>query len=177
MQATIRESRALKRMAQETTARARATRAQILRGRSRREVLHDSAFARLQAKHKTMPVIEQAKGILMGLQRCGPREAFDLLRQASQRTNIKVHVLAAQIVEHIASDDDNRDTYRAGCHPVPAAVNPGHTPRLGDATRCRDRSRLPGFRKAVAAVRVPSRSQWAVTWARSDGLERQPDRR
>jgi len=107
LQATIRESRALKRMAQETTARARATRAQILRGRSRREVLHDSAFARLQAKHKTMPVIEQAKGILMGLQRCGPREAFDLLRQASQRTNIKVHVLAAQIVEHIASDDDN----------------------------------------------------------------------
>ena len=54
-----------------------------------------------------MPVIEQAKGIIMGLQRCGPRQAFGLLRQASQRTNIKVHVLAAQIVEHIASDDDN----------------------------------------------------------------------
>ena len=54
-----------------------------------------------------MPVIEQAKGIIMGLQRCGPRQAFGLLRQASQRTNIKVHVLAAQTVEHIASDDDN----------------------------------------------------------------------
>ena len=53
-----------------------------------------------------MPVIEQAKGIIMGQQRCGPEEAFALLRQASQRTNIKVHVLAAQIVERTASGDN-----------------------------------------------------------------------
>jgi hypothetical protein len=45
-----------------------------------------------------MPVIEQAKGIIMGQQQCGPDEAFDLLRRASQRSNVKVHVLAAQIV-------------------------------------------------------------------------------
>jgi len=49
-----------------------------------------------------MPVIEQAKGIIMVQQRCGPEEAFDLLRRASQRTNVKVHVLAARIVEQIA---------------------------------------------------------------------------
>jgi hypothetical protein len=50
-----------------------------------------------------MPVIEQAKGILMAQQRCGPDEAFDLLRRASQRANIKVSVLAAHIVEQVAS--------------------------------------------------------------------------
>ena len=49
-----------------------------------------------------MPVIEQAKGIIMVQQRCGPEEAFDLLRRASQRTNVKVHVLAARIVEQVA---------------------------------------------------------------------------
>ena len=87
-------------------ARARATRDQIRRGRSRREILHDSAFARLEARMGTMPVIEQAKGIVMVRQECGPEEAFDVLRRASQRANVKVHVLAAQIVEHVASGDD-----------------------------------------------------------------------
>ena len=52
-----------------------------------------------------MPVIEQAKGVLMAQQRCGPDEAFDLLRRASQRANVKVSVLAAQIVEQIASPE------------------------------------------------------------------------
>ena len=50
-----------------------------------------------------MPVIEQAKGIVMAQQRCGPEEAFDVLRRASQRTNVKLHVLAEQIVKVIAS--------------------------------------------------------------------------
>ena len=100
------ESRALRRLARETIARSRAIRAQILQGRSQREILHDSAFARLQAQHESMPVIEQAKGIIMAQQRCGSQEAFDLLRRASQRTNVKVHVLAAQIVGHIASGND-----------------------------------------------------------------------
>jgi hypothetical protein len=48
-------------------------------------------------------VIEQAKGILMAQQGCGPEEAFDLLRRASQRANIKVSVLAAQLVEQVTS--------------------------------------------------------------------------
>ena len=78
-------------------------REQMLRGRSRLETLHDSAFARLLAQQETMPVIEQAKGILMVQQRCGPEEAFELLRLASQRASIKVCVLAARIVERTAS--------------------------------------------------------------------------
>jgi hypothetical protein len=98
------ESEALLRRAQEARARAQATRDQIHEGRSRRQVLHDSAFARLVAKQETMPVIEQAKGVIMAQRGCGPEEAFKLLRQASQRTNIKLNVLATQIVEHVAGN-------------------------------------------------------------------------
>ncbi|MGN6339285.1 ANTAR domain-containing protein, partial [Mycobacterium sp.] len=35
---------------------------------------------------------------------CGPDEAFDLLRLASQRANIKVHVLAERIVARLAPE-------------------------------------------------------------------------
>jgi AmiR/NasT family two-component response regulator len=52
-----------------------------------------------------MPVIEQAKGILMAQHRCGPEEAFDLLRRASQSANVRVSVLAARMVEQIASHE------------------------------------------------------------------------
>jgi hypothetical protein len=55
-------------------------------------------------------VIEQAKGIIMARQRCGPDEAFELLRRASQRANVKVHALAAQIVEQIASGEASNVT-------------------------------------------------------------------
>ena len=72
-------------------------------GRPQQEVLRESAFARMHARLESLPVIEQAKGILMAQQRCGPEEAFDLLRRASQRANLKLHVLAAQIVDQVAS--------------------------------------------------------------------------
>jgi len=39
----------------------------------------------------------------MAQHRCGPEAAFDLLRRASQRANLKVHVLAGQIVANVAS--------------------------------------------------------------------------
>jgi AmiR/NasT family two-component response regulator len=88
--------------------RLQATIDQIEKGRSRQERLPESAFARLQARMDSMPVIEQAKGILMAQHRCGPDAAFDLLRRASQRANVKVSVLAAQIVEQIAAPDTER---------------------------------------------------------------------
>ncbi len=90
---------------EDARARLQATLDQIREGRPRREILHSSAFARLQARLDTMPVIEQAKGVLMAQHRCGPEEAFDLLRRASQRANVKVSVLAAQMVEQIASPE------------------------------------------------------------------------
>lgn len=57
-----------------------------------------SPLARLRAQLATMPVIEQAKGILMAQQGCGAEEAFDLLRRASQRSNVPVRELAKRIV-------------------------------------------------------------------------------
>ena len=88
---------------EDVMARLQATMDRHELGRPQRERLQYSAFARLQAKLDTMPVIEQAKGILMAQNRCGPEEAYELLRRASQRANVKVSVLAAQIVEQTAS--------------------------------------------------------------------------
>jgi hypothetical protein len=88
---------------EQAKAQFQATIEQARSARTQRESLHASAFARLQARLETMPVIEQAKGILMAQHRCGPDEAFDLLRRASQLANIKINVLAARIVEQVAS--------------------------------------------------------------------------
>jgi ANTAR domain len=84
----------------------------IEKGRAERERLRESAYARMWARLDTLPVIEQAKGILMAQQRCGADEAFDLLRRASQRANVKVSVLAAQIVERIASPGPDGEAAR-----------------------------------------------------------------
>jgi AmiR/NasT family two-component response regulator len=45
-------------------------------------------------------VIGQAKGILMEQRSVGPDEAFHLLRLASQRLNVKLRDIAAQVVSH-----------------------------------------------------------------------------
>jgi GAF domain-containing protein len=52
---------------------------------------------------KSRATIEQAKGILMGAQRCGPDEAFEILVRASQRENRKLRDIAANIVAQAAS--------------------------------------------------------------------------
>src|SRR5215831_8041128 len=105
MNAAQSEFHAQVRRFEDVRARLQATVDQVRNGRPQRQILHDSAYARLQAQLDTMPVIEQAKGILMAQYRCRPEEAFDLLRRASQRANVKVNVLAAQIVEQIASPE------------------------------------------------------------------------
>jgi hypothetical protein len=86
----------------------RTTRSSLASGRSRRERLHESAYARLQAQLETMPVIEQAKGILIAQTGCTPDEAFVLLRQASQRSNVRVSELAASIVDRAVTKDQPR---------------------------------------------------------------------
>jgi hypothetical protein len=48
-------------------------------------------------------VIEQAKGILMARHGCTPDAAFELLRRASQRANIKLSALAAALAEQAVS--------------------------------------------------------------------------
>ena len=105
-------------------ARLQVTLDQVREGRPQREILHNSAFARLQARLETMPVIEQAKGILMAQHRCGAEEAFDLLRRASQSANVKVSVLAERMVEQISSPEPP-----ATGEPAPAPRQPAKPDR------------------------------------------------
>ena len=103
LEAARAENRAQTKRFEEAKAQLQAIADWIETGRPQREVLRESAFARMQARLESLPVIEQAKGILMAQQRCGPEEAFNLLRRASQRANLKLHVLAAQIVDQVAA--------------------------------------------------------------------------
>jgi hypothetical protein len=68
--------------------------------------MRNSAFACPQAGLGCIPVMEQAKGIVMARQGCRPEEAFDLLCRVSQRTHIRVQVLAAQIVKYVGCSQD-----------------------------------------------------------------------
>jgi len=52
----------------------------------------------LQEALETRVVIEQAKGVLMARGSCGPDEAFEQLKQRSQRENRKLRVVAEEIV-------------------------------------------------------------------------------
>jgi GAF domain-containing protein len=81
--------------------------------------------ARLGEAMKSRATIEQAKGILMGAQRCGPDEAFDLLTRASQRENVKLREIARRIVERAAGEP----AVRSPAQPAstgPASDGPGH---------------------------------------------------
>jgi len=69
-----------------------------LTARAHPDRLQYSAYARLQAKLASMPVIEQAKGVIMAQRGWTEEQAFDALRRASQRENVKVRDLAAMIV-------------------------------------------------------------------------------
>lgn len=82
--------------------RVRTTRENLTTGRTEREVLRDSALARALARLSTQAAIEQAKGIIIAQRACTPEEAFDVLRRASQRTNVPVRDLAASLVERTA---------------------------------------------------------------------------
>jgi hypothetical protein len=81
-----------------------------------------------------MPVIEQAKGIIMS--QCGWPEdqAFDALRRASQRENIKVRDLAAQIV--------HRTAHSASAQRQPPP--PGAAPASGNDTPAKAGAALAG---------------------------------
>lgn len=56
----------------------------------------------LEAALESRAVIEQAKGILMAQRDCGPDEAFEMLRRASQRENVKLRDVAQRIVAGVS---------------------------------------------------------------------------
>lgn len=60
----------------------------------------------LAAALETRGVIERAKGLLMARSDIDDAAAFEVLRSASQRENVKLHDIARRIVEHRTAADD-----------------------------------------------------------------------
>ena len=60
----------------------------------------------LQQAMESRAVIEQAKGILMGAQRCSADAAFGILVRASQNQNRKLRAIATEIVERYTAKAD-----------------------------------------------------------------------
>ncbi len=50
---------------------------------------------------KSRATIDQAKGVLMGAQRCSSDEAFQILVRASQRENRKLREIAEDLVNRV----------------------------------------------------------------------------
>ena len=59
----------------------------------------------LRSALETRPVIDQAKGILIGQHHCTPDEAFAMLAEASQRSNRKLRDVAQAIVQAESETD------------------------------------------------------------------------
>jgi response regulator NasT len=60
----------------------------------------------LRTALETRPVIDQAKGILIGQHHCTPDEAFAMLADASQRSNRKLRDVAQAIVQAESDIDE-----------------------------------------------------------------------
>lgn len=60
--------------------------------------MDDDFESQLSAAMATRPVIEQAKGVLAGVRRETPDQAFSELRYVSQHHNVKLNALARALV-------------------------------------------------------------------------------
>ncbi|OII64955.1 hypothetical protein BJP40_18335 [Streptomyces sp. CC53] len=58
-----------------------------------------SEIAQLEQAVESHAVIDQAMGVLMAVGSCSPAEAWDVLREASMRTNTKLRGVAALVLE------------------------------------------------------------------------------
>ncbi|NUP67146.1 MAG: GAF and ANTAR domain-containing protein [Nonomuraea sp.] len=67
--------------------------------------------AQLKEALNTRAIIDQALGIVMARRRCGSQQAFELLRQVSQDRNVKVHQVAAMIVETVSGHPPQRPSF------------------------------------------------------------------
>jgi GAF domain-containing protein len=59
----------------------------------------------LQEALASRAVIEQAKGIVMARERCGPEEAFEILRRSSQRSHRRLREVARRLVDSVQPGD------------------------------------------------------------------------
>lgn len=103
LQATQRQARENWRLIRDAWVRAEQILASRTAARTGTDRLGYWAYARLQARLASLPVIEQAKGIIMAQYGWPEDQAFDALRRASQRENIKVRDLAARVVASTVS--------------------------------------------------------------------------
>ena len=79
--------------------------------------------ANLRAKLASLPVIEQAKGILMGRYQISPDAAFALLRRWSSHINLKLRDISGLLVDaarHPGGDQGVRAAVSTGGRPQPA---------------------------------------------------------
>jgi GAF domain-containing protein len=88
----------LERERAEAFARQAAAALTIVTRRAKQTELTDQLRAALASRS----VIDQAMGVLMARNRCGPEEAFGRLRSASQRQNRKLRDIATEVVEAVA---------------------------------------------------------------------------
>jgi hypothetical protein len=94
---------------------------------SMRQVIDAEARDAVQRSAEARAVIEQAKGLLIGIYRIDADAAFDLLRWHSQQTNTKLRVLADRLVRHFSDGeaDSISPARRVSTHMgVPGGVAP-----------------------------------------------------
>jgi GAF domain-containing protein len=65
--------------------------------------------AHLQSAMGTRRVIDQAIGIVMAQNRCSADEAFDVLRRASMNRNLRINLLAAEIIRTATGTEPDTD--------------------------------------------------------------------
>jgi GAF domain-containing protein len=69
---------------------------------------HTEMTAHLQSALSSRAVIDQAIGVIMGQNRCDADQAFALLRSASQHRNVKLRIIAAEIVAAVSGKQPPR---------------------------------------------------------------------
>ncbi|GGL68424.1 hypothetical protein GCM10010129_09730 [Streptomyces fumigatiscleroticus] len=79
-------------------------RSAVARERSERLRLLQEEVRQLRHAIVSRPVIDQARGVLMASHACTPVEAWDILREASQLSNTKLHTVAAAITASAEPD-------------------------------------------------------------------------
>jgi GAF domain-containing protein len=79
--------------------------------------------AQLKEALSTRAVIDQALGIVMAQRRCTAHQAFEILRHVSQDKNVKLHQVAATIVETVSGRPPERSRFE---DPPTPEVQGGH---------------------------------------------------
>ncbi|MFB4282091.1 GAF and ANTAR domain-containing protein [Nonomuraea sp. MTCD27] len=67
--------------------------------------------AQLKEALTTRAIIDQALGIVMAQRRCTAQQAFEVLRHVSQDRNVKLHQIAASIVEQVSGEPAQRSRF------------------------------------------------------------------